>query len=248
MTDSFRRVDLRFYHRNHPPNLSWYGRVAIINNRINEISDQWRMQINIRRMPLISLPLPRHNSHRAFVQDRNMNRTMQAKDVERVLRLARGVRNGKNGTGSAGELKQCCGRVFDFPCEQDICGQRSCLGDLPEDVREYFDAMAAEIKHRPSAGSLLPQKPGARVLGAGVERLECVHLREDWRTDFSGLDDVPGAFNDWIKMAVIGDAEFHPVGLCRSNHSIAFGRIHRHWLFAQHMFPGFGRGNRLRSM
>src|SRR6516162_138869 len=101
-----------------------------------------------------------------------MYRAMQAKDVKRVLRLARGVGNGKNGTGTAGELKQGRGRIFDFPFEQNVGGQRSGLRDFPKDVCQHFDSMAAEIKHRPTAGSLLPQKPGARVLGAGVERLE----------------------------------------------------------------------------
>ena len=46
-------------------------------------------------------------------------------------------------------------------------------------------------------------------------------------------------------MAVVGDAEPDAVRAAGGDHAIAFGRVHRHRLLAEHVLAGLGRGDGL---
>src|SRR5437764_13399510 len=86
-------VDLFFDLSDHPAGLSAYRRFTLIHHRVNKVSNQWGVQISGGRMCFDALTCIAGNLHRSFVQDRHMNRTKRAKDIEGVLRLAGRVRD-----------------------------------------------------------------------------------------------------------------------------------------------------------
>src|SRR5437016_7672569 len=90
----------------------------------------------------------------SFVQYWHMNRALRAKDVERILWLVGRVSHGEYSARTALKLKQSHGSVFNFSREQNFGGHRFHGCDWSEDVRQHFDPMTTEIKHRSAAGSL----------------------------------------------------------------------------------------------
>ena len=108
--------------------------------------------------------------------------------------------------------------------------------------------MATEVEHWPASGSIFLKQPVSRIVNLRIERLEGIYLGQHREPDFTRLNYLLCAFDHWIEMAVVRDPKLHLVQPTSRDHAIAFTRIHRHWLFAQHMFSRFRSGDRLPGM
>src|SRR2546423_3630085 len=108
--------------------------------------------------------------------------------------------------------------------------------------------MTTKVEHGSAPRSISFQQPVARMILWWIERLKGIYLRQHRLSDFTRLNDFLNAFNHWIEMAVVSAAELYLIGATSGDHAIAFAHIHRHRLFAQHMFPCFGGGNGLGHM
>src|SRR5216684_441343 len=125
------------------------------------------------------------DAHPSFVQDWHVNRALRAKDVERILRLMGRVSHREYSTSAALKMKQSRGSVFNLASEQNVGGHRLHLGDRSEDIRQHLDAMTTKIKHRPAAGSLFIEQPGARMIGSGIEPFKGIDLCHHRRSDLA---------------------------------------------------------------
>ena len=114
-----------------------------------------------------------------------MNRTKRAKEIECILRLVGRVSHREQSASAALKPKQSRGSVLNFSREQNVGGHRLHLRDRSEDIRQHFNTVTAEIKHRPAAGSLSVEQPSARMIGSGIEPFKGIDLRHHRRSDLT---------------------------------------------------------------
>ncbi len=108
--------------------------------------------------------------------------------------------------------------------------------------------MTAEIEHRSAPGLVPSQQPMARMILPRIKPFERVNLGQHRHSDLARLNNPLHPFDCGIEMAIVGNAQLYAVGAAGRNHSIAFGYVHGHRFFAQHMLSSFRRGDRLRRM
>src|SRR5215204_1878211 len=117
----------------------------------------------------------------ALVEHVHSDGAFAPEDFQRVLRLARSVRDREDGLWAALEVEDGAGRILDVTQEEDIPVDGPDNHGRAEQVEKHLYAVAAEVEHRPAARETLVQQPAARVVWARLEALERVHLRDDGR-------------------------------------------------------------------
>src|SRR2546429_7940737 len=163
-------------------------------------------------MQFNSLILRADDSQDSFVQDWHMNRALRAKDVERIPWLVGRVSHREYSARPPLKLKQSRRGVFNFSREEHVGGHRLHLRDRSEDIRQHFDTMTAEIKHRSAAGALFVEQPGTRMIGSGIEPLEGIDLRHCRRSELTCFNHFLDACYDGVKVTIVSHAQLHIVG------------------------------------
>src|SRR5688572_7885758 len=206
------------------------------------------MQIPRGRQRFVSAIAVDIHSYLAVVQDRHMDRTAGAIDMQGVLRLTRSMGNCNRCARSILKLqRRYCG-VLDLASENLIRNKALDMPNRAEQVCKYLKAMAAEVDHRAAAAFFLLHEPVPRVARFRIEILERIDLCHRDRADLAVSNDLFYTSDRRIEPAIVRYTEHYIVRSTGGDHLVAFFQIERHRFFAEDVLSRFGRRDRLLAM